>query len=123
VDLPDLPKSLDESFAKEEGEHVLNAYAVGPSQAEAIYYGYGVSTEKRFKEKLTASFRAVDTALWDDLLRNERAPLILAGVGYHHPIYRSVSRLSSRADGGGKFRPRYTWAPARQGLAGSALRL
>ena len=92
VDLPDLPKSLDESFAKEQGEPVLNAYAVGPGQAEAIYYGYGVSPEKRVKEKLTAFFRAVDTALWDDLLRIERAPLILAGVGYHHPIYRSVSR-------------------------------
>jgi Bacterial archaeo-eukaryotic release factor family 3 len=92
VDLPDLPKSLDESFAKEQGEPVLNAYAVGPGQAGAIYYGYGVSPEKRVKEKLAAFFRAVDTALWDDLLRNERAPLILAGVGYHHPIYRSVSR-------------------------------
>jgi hypothetical protein len=47
VDLPDLPKSLDESFAKEQGEPVLNAYAVGPGQAGAIYYGYGVSPEKR----------------------------------------------------------------------------
>jgi hypothetical protein len=92
VDLPDLPKSLDETFGKKQGEPILNAYAVGPGQAEAIYYGYGVSPEKRVKEKLAAFFRAVDTTLWDDLLRNERAPLILAGVGYHHPIYRSVSR-------------------------------
>jgi hypothetical protein len=98
VDLPDLPKSLDESFAKEQGEAVLNAYAVGPGQAEAIYYGYGVSPEKRVKDKLAPFFRAVDTALWDDLLRNERAPVILAGVGYHHPIYRSVSRYPFLAE-------------------------
>jgi hypothetical protein len=37
-------------------------------------------------------FGAAASVLWDDLLRDERAPLILAGVGYHHPIYRSVSR-------------------------------
>jgi Bacterial archaeo-eukaryotic release factor family 3 len=92
VDLPELPRSLDESFGKEQREAVLNAYGAPPGQSGAIYYGYGVPPEERVKEKLAAFYRAVDVALWDYLLRDERAPLILAGVGYHHPIYRSVSR-------------------------------
>jgi hypothetical protein len=62
VDLPDLPKSLDESFAKEQREPVLNAYVVRPGQAGAIYYGYGGSPDKRVEEKLAAFFRAVDRA-------------------------------------------------------------
>lgn len=36
-------------------------------------------------------FRAVDRVL-SSHLRDEAAPLVLAGVGYYHPIYRSVSR-------------------------------
>jgi hypothetical protein len=95
VDLPELPKSLDESFGKEQREAVLNAYG---APSGAIYYGYGVPPEERVKEKLAAFFRIVDLALWDDLLRDERVPLILAGVGYHHPIYRSISRYGYLVD-------------------------
>jgi Bacterial archaeo-eukaryotic release factor family 3 len=92
VDLPELPKSLDETFGKEQQAGVLNAYDARPGQSGAIYYGYGAPPEERVKEKLAAFFRVVDLALWDYLLRDERVPLVLAGVGYHHPIYRSVSR-------------------------------
>lgn len=98
MDLPELPKSLNESFGKEPGEPVLNAYAVGADSAGAVYYGYGVPPEERVKEKLAAFFRVVDAALWNDLLRNERAPLVLAGVGYHHPIYRFISRYPYLVD-------------------------
>ena len=42
------------------------------------------------KDELTQYFRAVDAALRDSL-REQRAPLILAGVQYLLPIYREVS--------------------------------
>jgi hypothetical protein len=98
VDLPELPKSLDETFGKEQREAALNAYDARPGASGAIYYGYGVPPEERVKEKLAAFFRVVDLALWDNLLRDERVPLILAGVGYHHPIYLSVSRYGYLVD-------------------------
>jgi hypothetical protein len=43
------------------------------------------------KSELLRRFRAVDGAV-SRRLRDEAAPLVLAGVGYYHPIYRSVSR-------------------------------
>jgi hypothetical protein len=98
VDLPELPKSLDETFGKDQREPVINAYDARPGQSGAIYYGYGVPPEEQVKEKLAAFFRVVDLALWDNVLRDERVPLILAGVGYHHPIYRSVSRYGYLVD-------------------------
>jgi release factor family 3 len=92
VDPPELPKSLEETFGKERWEPALNAYTVGAGQSGTVYYGYGVPPQESAKEKLGAFFRIVDTVLWDSVLRDERAPLMLVGVGYHHPIYRSVSR-------------------------------
>lgn len=47
----------------------------------------------------TKDVRAIDSALWE-LLREERAPLILAGVGYYHPLYQSVSRYPYLAEQG-----------------------
>ena len=43
------------------------------------------------KSELLRRFRAVDRVV-SSHLRDEAAPLVLAGVGYYHPIYRSVSR-------------------------------
>lgn len=74
VDVPELPKSLDETFGKDQREAVINAYDARPGQSGAIYYGYGVPPEEQVKEKLAAFFRVVDLALWDNLLRDERVP-------------------------------------------------
>jgi len=40
--------------------------------------------------ELARRFRDIDRAVWRHL-RDDAAPLVLAGVGYYHPIYRSVS--------------------------------
>ncbi|MBN2371449.1 MAG: hypothetical protein JXO72_13280, partial [Vicinamibacteria bacterium] len=43
------------------------------------------------KKEITKYFRAIDRALWP-ILRDERAPLVLAAVGYLHPLFLAASR-------------------------------
>lgn len=43
------------------------------------------------KKEITQYFRAVDRALWP-ILRDEHAPLVLAAVGYLHPLFREACR-------------------------------
>jgi len=43
------------------------------------------------KERLAEYFREVENAVWE-VLRQERVPLLLAGVEYLHPIYREANR-------------------------------
>jgi hypothetical protein len=42
------------------------------------------------KERLATYFEAVDDLLWDKVFNKENAPLVLAGVEYEIPIYKSV---------------------------------
>jgi hypothetical protein len=42
------------------------------------------------KDNMLVYFEAVDDMLWDKVLHNENAPLLLAGVEYVLPIYRSA---------------------------------
>ena len=42
------------------------------------------------KDNLATYFEAVDDILWDKVFNKENAPLLLAGVEYEIPIYKSV---------------------------------
>lgn len=54
--------------------------------------GHGwLEPEVEHRRELLQRFRAVDRAV-SRHLQDEAAPLVLAGVGHYHPIYRSVSR-------------------------------
>ncbi|MEW6299284.1 MAG: hypothetical protein AB1671_16345 [Thermodesulfobacteriota bacterium] len=92
VDLPALPTSLVEELGIEQREAFLNLHAATAGRGGAIFHGHGVPPTENKKAELARFFRAVDDALWQDVLREERAPLVLAGVEYYHPIYREVSR-------------------------------
>jgi hypothetical protein len=48
----------------------------------------GDGTEE--KDNLANYFEAVDDILWEKVLNKENAPLVLAGVEYEIPIYKSV---------------------------------
>jgi hypothetical protein len=41
-----------------------------------------------------------DAGKKDELLRDSHAPLVLAGVGYYHPLYRSINRYRYLLDDG-----------------------
>lgn len=95
VDLAALPADLRSVLGVEDYERQsgLRSSGRGP-----VYHGSGAGGEDR-KQELERYFRAIDKALWQHL-RGERTPLVLAAVGYCHPIYRGVSRYPDLLDDG-----------------------
>jgi hypothetical protein len=85
---PDVPESLEAVLERDYQKGFLNFHSVGGGGNR--FHGQGTADERK-KDDLTVFFRAVDEALWQTL-RDEHAPLVLAGVGYYHPIYRSLCR-------------------------------
>ena len=56
---------------------------------EGNYHGIGGGNPGD-KDNMLVYFEAVDDKLWDEVLHNENAPLLLAGVEYEIPIYRQA---------------------------------
>lgn len=93
VELPEaVPESLAEALKYEEAENEVWFYssssgaAVGKGgRRAAIFYGQGVGHDDS-KDHLLRYFQQIDRGL-HELLREETAPLVLAGVEYLFPLY------------------------------------
>ena len=70
----------------------------GPDGRPAAFHGHGGLTDGA-KDRIRRYFRLVDRSVWD-LLRQERAPLVLAGVEYLFPLYRDVNSYPHLLDEG-----------------------
>jgi hypothetical protein len=91
IDLDTLPKNLGEALGYGEPERQIRfrAGTAGGGDHSAMVSGHGAEIDDT-KENLLKYFRLIDRGL-HDLLRDERAPLILAGVEYLFPIYREAN--------------------------------
>jgi hypothetical protein len=93
MELPNVPKSLAEALRFDDPEQQLQFHTgTQPRQGDqraAIYHGQGGAKESS-KDDLLAYFRQIDQGL-HELLRDEQAPLVLAGVDYLHPIYQQAN--------------------------------
>jgi hypothetical protein len=90
VDLLGLPRNLREALGVETGVEEWRGAGRRGAGGRAVFHGSGVGKPDR-KDDVARYLRRIDRALWE-YLREERTPLILASVGYYHPIYRDVSR-------------------------------
>lgn len=91
VRLDDVPESLSEALRFEDHESQLLLHVTGGGHSgQAIFHGHGVGADVE-KERLARFCRAVDRGL-AEILREERAPLVLAGVEYVTAVFRDVSR-------------------------------
>lgn len=92
VELEDVPGSLAEALRYDdlEKEHLLHIAGRGGRSAPAVFHGHGAGDEVD-KVLLERFLRQVDEGLWE-ILRDERAPLVLAGVDYLLPMFRRVTR-------------------------------
>ncbi len=98
VDLTGLPVSLREALGvNEKRELVKGTQSAAPGRSP-VFHGGG-TPEFNKKEELLAFFRTIDQALWQTL-RDERAPLFLAGPGHYFPLYRDICRYSNLASAG-----------------------
>ena len=86
VDLVAVPRDLAETLRDDDSRKELNIRSSKSGGGGAITYGHEVDT----KENIRRYLRQIDKGL-HELLKDERAPLMLAGVDYLHPIYREVN--------------------------------
>jgi hypothetical protein len=89
VDLTDVPENLAQTLRDDNSWKDLYMHSGGSGgkgQYSAIAHGHELDTKKN----LLRYFRQIDTGL-HDLLKEERAPLLLAGVDYLHSIYTEAN--------------------------------
>jgi hypothetical protein len=101
VDLEDVPMSLAEALRYDDPEARLGfrtdtsaPHARG--EQHAVFYGSGAAADED-KEQLLRYFQQVSAGI-DDLLAEERSPLVLAGVDYLLPIYRQANTYKHLTD-------------------------
>lgn len=100
IELESVPRSLAEALQYDEfGKQVrFRAGSAGGGDHSAMVSGHGAEIDDN-KENLLKYFRLIDRGL-HDLLRDERAPLILAGVEYLFPIYREANTYAGLIEEG-----------------------
>jgi hypothetical protein len=89
VDLSGVPENLAQTLRDDDSWKDLYMHSGGSGgggQYSAVAHGHQVDTKKN----LLRYFRQIDNGL-HDLLREERAPLLLAGVDYLHSMYTEVN--------------------------------
>jgi len=94
LELDDIPHSLAEAMKYDDPERQLqwrtnNEDSTDP-RSPAIFHGHGVGVDDA-KNNILRYFQLIDRGL-HHLLRDEHAPLILAGVDFLIPIYRQANR-------------------------------
>lgn len=87
VEVDGLPGSLEEALGAPVPGPGLQAHSSGSA---TVYHGGGGPREGR-EQEVGRFFRAVDRAVWP-VLRDERAPLVLAGPQEWLPLYGESSR-------------------------------
>lgn len=92
VDLRGVPASLAEALAAHDRDEPLHFHtrpAGGVGSWGAIFHGQGVGIDDE-KDDLLRYFQRVDRGL-HAVLSPDRAPLVLAAVGYLMPLYRRAN--------------------------------
>lgn len=87
-----VPGSLDEALKYDDPEKQLQFHTRTPAAGgdrAAMFHGHGGGMEEA-KKNIRRYFQQVDQGL-RGILREERAPLVLAGVDYLFPIYREAN--------------------------------
>lgn len=104
VELKNVPKSLAEALQYDDPERQLQFHTRAPAakgERAAMFHGHGAGhiDEAVHKKDILRYFQQLDKGV-QDLLRNERAPLVLAGVDYLLPIYREANSYQHLLDEG-----------------------
>lgn len=103
IELEDVPTSIAEALKYDDPEknlqfHTRTSQTRGDSSRAAIYHGHGAGKDDD-KENILRYFRKVNDGL-QEFLKNQRSPLVLAGVDYLLPIYQQANTYSYLVDEG-----------------------
>ncbi len=99
VELEDVPGSLREALRYDDPQKERLFHVAGrEGGAVAVFHGHGIGGEVD-KERIGRYLRLVDAGL-REVLGDQRAPLVLAGVEYEQAMYREVSGYPALVDEG-----------------------
>lgn len=101
IDLPELVGGLRKVLNYDDSGQELQfntGTADGGGRRSAMFHGHGVGVDDA-KDEIIQYFRKINEVTWK-ILQNETAPLVLAGVDYLLPLYRSVSGYSNPLNDG-----------------------
>ncbi|MBU2053831.1 MAG: hypothetical protein KJ936_12820 [Proteobacteria bacterium] len=117
IKLESVPKNLAEALQYDtlEKQVRFRSGSGGGGDRTAMVSGHGADIDDT-KENLLKYFRLIDRGL-HDLLKDERAPLVLAGVEYLFPIYREANAYPRLLDGGIGGNPKGISAEVLHGMA------
>jgi len=95
INLEGVPKNMEEALNAETPDSRMQTHATGNigargSGATSVQSG-DMKPANYDKSNLTVYFDRINTGLVK-ILKDEKAPLILAGVDYLHPLYQSVNK-------------------------------
>jgi hypothetical protein len=103
VDLERVPDSLDEALKWNDPERRLQWHTRTGSTTDgrraAIFHGHGVASGDDPKDYIRRYFRQIDYGV-RDLLRDERAPLVSAGVDHVLSLYREANKYQGLLEEG-----------------------
>ena len=98
VPLAGVPNNLAETLRDDDSWKELQMHS-GTSGGRGKFSSITHGSEVDSKENIKRYFRRIDKGL-HELVRDERVPLVLAGVNYLHPIYREVNTYSHLIEAG-----------------------
>lgn len=112
IRLDNVPESLAEALRYDEGErqlqwHTETSQAPGGQKRPAMYFGQSYGGDRNEKTDILRYFQQIDRGL-HEFLRDEKVPLILAGVEYLFPIYRDANTYPHLLDEGLPGNPEHT---------------
>jgi hypothetical protein len=89
-----VPRNIAEALKYDEPEKQLQFHTTGAGPA--IFHGHGVSKDYD-KVSISRYFRQVDRGL-HEMLREEKAPMVVVAVDYLHPLYRKANTYTHLLD-------------------------
>jgi hypothetical protein len=102
LEIEGIPKDLQDAIRFNDPERVLqyhtSASNVPGSRTATIFHGHGVGIDDE-KDDILEYFRQIDKGI-HSLLKEKKAPLILACVDYFHPLYKKMNSYSNLIDDG-----------------------
>lgn len=93
IAIPNVPSSKAEAIPESETRRQVMMHSVSGNTGggrSMVFHGQGIGMEQA-KEELLRFFRMVDEGL-QVTIKNERIPMVIAGVDYLIPLYRKVNR-------------------------------
>jgi hypothetical protein len=99
IELKGMPAGLSDALKYEQPEKQLQfrtTPGARPGKGDATFYGQGALADIG-KERIVRYFHQVDDGL-HKLLKDQRAPLVFAGVDYLFPLYKEVNTYPQLMD-------------------------